>query len=345
MIEITLTPAEVTDLLEAMDDPSTSDKHRVKLLVIRMHVEGAKHGFIAKCLNLHHNTVTNYLKEYLAGRLPAVLEDKSYKPSSSLEPFMACLRCSFAAMPVADTKAAVARIESLTGLKLSESQARRTLHKLGMKYRKAAAIPGQCDAQLQLDFYRQEMLPRLEQAAKGERKVFFVDAAHFVMGAFLGMLWCFTRMFIKSAAGRQRYSVLGAIDSHSQEIISVRTAGNISAPTVVELLDAIHARHPGQAITLILDNARYQHCRLVMEHAAAKDIELLFLPAYSPNLNLIERLWKLTKKKCLNNRYYRTFGEFCAAIDACLDGFAKDDRLELASLMSLNFQFFTSHKS
>lgn len=132
-----------------------------------------------------------------------------------MEPFIACLRCSFAAAPVADVKAAVARIESLTGVRLSESQTRLTPRKIGMKYRKAAAIPGKCDAQMQFDFYQQEMLPRLAEAAKGERKVFFADAAHFVMGAFPGMLWCFGRMFIKTAAGRQRYSALGAIESHS----------------------------------------------------------------------------------------------------------------------------------
>jgi len=345
MIRIELTHAQSSDINEAMDDPSLGDKHRTKLLVIRMHAEGGKNGFIAKCLKLHQNTITNYLKEYREGGLSAVLEDKYYKPSSCIEPFLPCLRCSFQAVPVADVKAAAARIEALTGITLSESQARRTLHKLGMKYRKAAAIPGKCDAQLQFDFFTQEMLPRLEQAAKQERKVFFVDAAHFVMGAFLGMLWCFGRMFIKTSPGRQRYSVLGAIDSHSHELITVRTSGTISASNVTELLNLIRAKHPEIPVTLVMDNARYQHCKEVVAHAGAKDIELLFLPAYSPNLNLIERLWKLTKKKCLTNRFYRTFAEFCTGIDTCLERMQTDYKPELASLLSINFQFFPFHKT
>lgn len=345
MTRIELSQTEIRDIEDAMDDPSLSDKYRTKLLVIRMHSEGAKHGFIAKCLKLHANTVTNYLKEWLDGGLVAVVEDKYYRPSSSIEPFMACLRCSFAAAPVADAKAAVARIEALTGVRLSESQARRTLHKLGMKYRKAAALPGKCDAQLQFDFYQQEMLPRLEEAAKGERKVFFADAAHFVMGAFLGMLWCFGRMLIKTSPGRQRYSVLAAIESHSHEIISVTTDSTVNAVLVIELLDKIRAAHPATPITLILDNARYQRCKEVASHASAKDIELLFLPAYSPNLNLIERLWKLTKKKCLRNRHYRTFTDFRSAIDACLQSMAGNYLAELKSLLTLNFQFFHSHKT
>jgi transposase len=345
MTRIELSLADIKDIEEAMDDPSLSDKHRTKLLVVRMHSEGGKHGFIAKCLKLHANTITNYLKEWSEGGLPAVVEDKYYRPSSAMEPFMACLRCSFAAAPVADAKAAIARIAALTGVTLSESQARRTLRKLGMKYRKTASIPGKCDAQLQFDFFQQEMLPRLEQAGRGERKVFFVDAAHFVMGAFLGMLWCFSRLFIKTSPGRQRYSVLGAIESHSHEIISVTTDGTVSAPLVTQLLDKIRAAHPATPVTLVLDNARYQRCKEVAHHAAAMDIELLYLPAYSPNLNLIERLWKLTKKKCLTNKHYLNFKDFRAAIDHCLDRMADDYLPELQSLLTLNFQLFTSHKT
>lgn len=345
MTRIELSQADIRDIEDAMDDPSLADKVRTKLLVIRMHAEGGKHGFIAKCLKLHPNTITNYLKEWLAGGLPAVVEDNYYRPSSAIEPFMACLRCSFAAAPVADVKAAAARIKALTGIHLSESQARRTLHKLGLKYRKAAAIPGKCDAQLQFDFHRQEMVPRLEAAAEGTRKVFFVDAAHFVMGAFLGMLWCFGRMFIKTSPGRQRHSVLGAIDSHSHQIISVTTDGTVSAALVTALMDKIRAAHPGIPITLILDNARYQRCAEVTGNAQGQDIELLYLPAYSPNLNLIERLWKLTKKKCLTNRHYGTFKDFRTAIDDCLQRMSDDYRDELKSLLTPNFQFFPFHKS
>lgn len=345
MTRIELTQTDVEDIEEAMDDPSLSDKNRIKLLVIRMHSEGAKHGFIAKCLKLHANTITNYLKEWIGGGLTTVLEDKCYRPSSSVEPFLACLRCSFAAAPVADAKAAVARIEVLSGIRLSESQARRTLHKLGMKYRKATSMPGKCDAQLQFNFYQGEMLPRLAQAARGERKVFFMDAAHFVMGAFLGMLWCFGRMFIKTSPGRQRYSVLGAIESHSHEIISVTTDGTVSAALVTQLLDKIRQTHPEVPITLILDNARYQRCKEVAAHAASKEIELLYLPAYSPNLNLIERLWKLTKKKCLTNRHYKNFSDFREAIDSCLQRMSSDYLDDLKRLVTLNFQFFPFHKS
>ena len=88
MIRLKLTDQEIEDIKEALDDPATSDTHKIKLLVIRMHSEGAKHGFIAKCLNLHNNTITNQLKEYQAGKLAAVLENRYYQPTSALEPFI-----------------------------------------------------------------------------------------------------------------------------------------------------------------------------------------------------------------------------------------------------------------
>jgi transposase len=345
MIRLELTDQDLNDIAEALDDPSTPEANKTKLLVIRMHHEGAKHGFIAKVLNLHANTITNHLKEYAKGGLAETLEDRFYRPSSSLEPFVPCLKCSFRAGPVADAKQAVIRIESLTGIRLSESQARRFMKKLGMKIRKACSIPGKADPQLQFEFYTATLLPKLEEAGRGERKVFFVDAAHFVMGAFLGMIWCFTRVLVKTPPGRKRYSVLGAIDSHNQELVSIRTTENINSLSVIALLEKIHEKHPDTEVTLVMDNASYQRAYLVRDRANELGIELLFLPSYSPNLNLIERLWKLTKRRCLTNRYYANFGAFCGAIDKCLVDLSGPLKEELTSLMTLNFQFFQNHKT
>lgn len=345
MIRLELTDRQLTDIGEALDDPATSERIKTKLLVLRMHHGGAKSGFIAKVLNLHANTITNHLKEYAGGGLASVLEDRYYRPSSSLEPFLECLKCSFRAAPVADAKQAVFRIESLAGVRLSESQARRFMKGLGMKIRKACSIPGKADPQLQFVFYTATLLPKLDEAGRGERKVFFVDAAHFVMGAFLGMIWCFARILVKTPPGRKRYSVLGAIDSHSQELVSIRTTGNINSHSVLSLLEKVREKHPGTEVTLVMDNASYQRCHLVRDHAEMLGIELLFLPSFSPNLNLIERLWKLTKRRCLTNRYHADFGGFCGAIDKCLDDLSGPLKAELTSLMSLNFQFFQNHKS
>jgi hypothetical protein len=90
----------------------------------------------------------------------------------------------------------------------------------------------------------------------------------------------------------------------------------------------------------VLDNVRYQKCELVGTLASRLNIELLFLPAYSPNLNLIERLWKFVKKKVLYSKYYSDFGSFKRAISHCLSQTHTTYKKELDSLLTLKFQVF-----
>ena len=185
-----------------------------------------------------------------------------------------------------------------------------------------------------------ELEPRLAEAKKNKRKVFFVDAAHFVLGSFLGYLWCITRIFIPSSSGRKRYNVLGAIDATTHELITVCNDTYINACSVCDLLQKIRNTFGIESpITLVLDNARYQRCALVTELAKKLDIELLFLPSYSPNLNLIERLWKWVKKDCLNCKYYEHFNEFKDSINQSLIKVPQvENKKEMDELLTLNFQ-------
>ena len=186
------------------------------------------------------------------------------------------------------------------------------------------------------------MIPRLELAKKREQLVYFVDAAHFVLGSFLGYLWCVARIFIPASSGRSRYNVLGAIDAVTHQLITVCNDAYINACSVCELLNRIRENAGNKIpITLVLDNARYQRCALVTELAAQLSIELLFLPSYSPNLNLIERLWKCVKKDCLNCKYYEHFSEFKDAINQSLLKVSKpENKKEMDRLLTLYFQLF-----
>ena len=167
----------------------------------------------------------------------------------------------------------------------------------------------------------------------------FVDAAHFVWGPFLGFVWCLVRLFIKAPAGRQRYNVLAALDAVTHKLYRFCNVGYINAESVCALLRQVANAVPGP-VTMVLDNARYQHCALVMDLAKSLRIELLFLPSYSPNLNLIERVWKFVKKECLASRHLTTFAEFTAAIDTCLDQLHGAHKTKMRTLLTLNFQTF-----
>ena len=184
----------------------------------------------------------------------------------------------------------------------------------------------------------EKLQPQIEEARTGKRELLFVDASHFVLAAFLGYLWSFVRIFVKSPSGRQRYNVLGAFNAISHELFTVTNDTYINANSVISLMKQIIEYYAGSAITLVMDNARYQHCKIVMDFAKEHGIELLFLPPYSPNLNLIERLWRYVKKKCLYNKYYPDFASFKSGIDDCISNVGKKYQAELDSLMTLKFQ-------
>ena len=196
--------------------------------------------------------------------------------------------------------------------------------------------------QTQAAFLRDELEPVLSEAQAERCSVFFVDAAHFVQGSFLCCIWCWVRMFVRGASGRRRYNVLGAWNARTRELIRVTNDTRVSSDTMVELLGRIKGPSKGPT-TLVMDNARYQRCKVVEAEAKRLGIGLLFLPSYSPNLNVIERLWKFTKKRALRGKHYADFTAFRAAIDGCLDRISTDHKNELESLMTLKFQTFDTH--
>jgi len=134
--------------------------------------------------------------------------------------------------------------------------------------------------------------------------------------------------------------VLGALNAITHELVMVTNDTYITAESVCELLRRLAMLHLAVPITLVLDNARYQKCSLVSALASQLNIELLYLPAYSPNLNLIERLWKFVKKKVLYSKYYADFYAFRNAITDCLNQTHTTHKQELDSLLTLNFQAF-----
>lgn len=192
----------------------------------------------------------------------------------------------------------------------------------------------------QATFHDTELKPCLEAAEAGEGHVFFVDAAHFVFGTFVCCLWSFTRLFVRAASGRQRFNVLGAWNAVTRQLITVTNTTVVNTETMSELLRKIAAVGLIGPITLVLDNARYQHNAAVKALAEQLGITLLFLPAYSPNLNLIERLWKFIKRRALYGRYHPTFADFQAAIQETLDSLPTTHAEQLKTLMTLNFQRF-----
>ena len=192
----------------------------------------------------------------------------------------------------------------------------------------------------QREFLDNELKPKLDAAVAGQGHVFFVDAAHFVYGTFLCCLWSIARIFVRAASGRQRFNVLGAWNAVTRELITITNTTVVNTDTMCELLRAVARRGLVGPVTLVLDNARYQRNAVVQGLAVELGIVLLFLPSYSPNLNLIERLWRFTKRKAAYGKYHPTFAHFRTAVQDVLDRVPTIHANQLASLMTLNFQEF-----
>ncbi|ABW27599.1 conserved hypothetical protein [Acaryochloris marina MBIC11017] len=197
-----------------------------------------------------------------------------------------------------------------------------------------SSLPEKIEEQEQ--FRQTRLEPLLEEAQRQERLVFFVDAAHFVHRAYLGFLWCLRRIFIPSPSGRQRFNVLGALNA----VTSITNHTYINSHSMCLLLAKLALLDPVIPISVILDNARYQKCQLVTDFAEIVDIELVYLPSYSPHLNLIERLWRFVRKECLYSKYYSDFHSFKGAIQQCIDQCNTEHKAKLTSLLSLKFQSF-----
>ena len=201
-------------------------------------------------------------------------------------------------------------------------------------------IPVKANIEAQETFKTEILEPLVEQAQTEKVYLFFVDAAHFVLSPFLGYLYSLRVRFIKAASGRQRFSVLGALNAITKEVVTITDHGYINAVSVCELLKKLHDQFRCLPIVVIMDNARYQRCALVEEKALELGIRIIFLPPYSPNLNLIERLWKFVKKKVLYNQYYPLYEQFHKAISNCLEQTGTTYKQDLDTLLVAKFQSF-----
>jgi transposase len=317
--------------------------------VLYLKSQAVAHQEICRLCRISEPTLVTYLKHYQAGGIEQLKQFGYPGLSSELDQHTSTLETYFKAHPPRTTAEAQQAIKEQTGIERSPTQVRAFMKRLGLKCRKVGFVPGQAtnpDKQTEQETFKTEQLePRLAEAQAGQRRVLFLDAAHFVLGAYLSMVWCFTRLFIASPSGRQRFNVLAAVDAVTKEIFTVTNETYIHAESVCLLLTKIATRYAGEMITIVLDNARYQKCELVLRHAAAlKNIELLYLPSYSPHLNLIERLWRFVRHECLYSKYYPKFDGFKQALTDCIQNAQTKHRDELETLLSWNFQSFAKVK-
>ena len=145
--------------------------------------------------------------------------------------------------------------------------------------------------------------------------VYFLDGSHPTYNSHAGYGWIAVgkRFTIKSQDGRKRINLMGAYEPKTCEVIVIEYE-TLNQESMIDFLIILKKRNPVKRIHIIWDNASYQLANSVKEKAKELGIKLIYLPGYSPNLNLIERYWGFMKKKVLVNQYYETFDKFKEAI-------------------------------
>jgi transposase len=172
--------------------------------------------------------------------------------------------------------------------------------------------------------------------------VLFLDPAHQVHNVDNSYCWQLKgkseTKTVPSNSGRERLTVIGAINPDTYKPTILTTEDNCDGQMMTIFLGEVRKDYPkAKTIYIFLDNAKYNHSNLVTAEAKQLGIVLLFLPPYSPNLNLIERLWKFMKKKVKANKYYKTFKEFTSAIHDFFKNISQY-KTELKTLLTLSFE-------
>ena len=346
MIILELTEKQLDELYDEMLS-NTSSLARKKCLIIYLRAKGYSRCEIADIARVDEDTVTNHVKIFADSGLSGLLKANYYQPKSQLEPYVEQLKKLFEQNPPHTVNHAIELIFEQTGVRLKHSACQAFLKKIGMKCRRCGLVPGKANddkeqQKAQQEFHDQKLQPRLDEAKQGKRTVLFVDAAHFVMGAFLGMVWCFTRLLLPSASGRKRHNVLGAYNPITHEAITVTNDTYINQWVFGESLDIVQAPMRGPTAPSLWCWTTPDTIVPVCCRQGQRTGHRTPLPAcLSPNLNLTGRLWRSVKKQALYSIHYDKFEKFKKSIDTCIAELSTRFKANMQTLMTMKFQLFS----
>ena len=212
------------------------------------------------------------------------------------------------------------------------------LHRLGYSYKQTTAVPCEADAAKQKAFLTDTLAPLLAQAEAGQTVLYYADAAHPTHNTRATHVWTQTgqQRPLLTVSGRERVNLNAAVNAFAPTQLHLDETDCVNAQSTRRLYEKLLAAHPEGPVHVICDNARYYKNRELTAWLATTRLVQVFLPPYSPNLNLIERFWKFLRQKIINTAFYRTKGQFKEAV---LHFFTRLDEYgpELASLLTRKF--------
>lgn len=301
------------EMHRACKDKRTADKIKAIILLAK----GWTYSEIKEVLLLDERTLNRYKKLYKKGGIDAIVENNYqggfYKLSDNqidqLQKTLETKLFSTASEVCLYVKKAFKIIYTPQGMV-------KTLHRLGYSYKKTRAVPGKADIDKQKRFVAG--YKKLRKSLSCNEKIVFMDGTHPTHNMIPGYAWIKTgtEKTIRCNDGRKRLNIIGYYDPQNQDLL-VKDYITLNAEAVIMSLKELQNRYKDfKRIYVVLDNARYHHSKFVKEYIKGTNITFIWLPAYSPNLNLIERVWYLFKKDVIYNQYYEKFVDFH---EACMN--------------------------
>lgn len=334
MKKIHLTPEEKA-CLEAQHQTCENGKARDRIKAILLRSEFWTVSQISQALRLHQSTVIRHIQEYASGKL----KNESGGSQSRLSQ--------------EQTQELIAHLEEHTyhhnheiilyvkerwGIFFTVPGMHKWLHRNGFSYKKAKGLPHKSDPELQKQFVAE--YEALKQKVGDDEPILFMDSVHPTQATKLSYGWIKTgkTKHVGTTASRTRLNIVGAIQLGELSKAITEQYETINGESIINFMNKIRAQHDSKTVHLILDKAGYHRSALVAEHAEKLDIKLHFLPPYSPNLNPIERLWKVMNEKVRNNRLFKSAKDFKEAINYFFDTILPSIGGSLDQRINDNFQ-------
>lgn len=335
-----LSPSQERELKEAhRRERETRYTDRIRSI---LHLSnGLNYEEVAEILFCDPRSIRRNEARYFEGGLESLLSDDRGGSSSKLsESQVELLRVELKAKVYRTTKEIRSLIFEKFGVKYSLSAVYAVLIRMGFVYKKPKVVPAKGDREAQIEFSK-KVEGLLEDMCDNDA-MYYVDGVHpqYATSVTYGWIEKGTDVEFTAQTGRKRVNINGALNANTHEII-VDEQPTLNAQAFIALMQRLETINEcAEVIYIILDNARYYRNKMVLEYVNTSRIELLFLPAYSPNLNLIERVWKFLKNNLLYNRYFESFALFKQEILDFLTTAHIEFSDELESLLARNFQYF-----
>ena len=308
---------------------------RIKAILLRS--EGWTVPQISQALRLHQSTIIKHIQEYkTAGKLTNKSGgSESHLTDEETQELIAHLEEN----TYAHNHQIVLYIKEHFGVTYTVAGLHKWLHRNGFSYKKPTGLPHKADAELQQQFVAE--YNQLKQDIGEKEPILFMDSVHPTQATKLAYGWIRTgkTKHVETTASPTRLNIIGAIQlGHISKAITSQYE-TINAESIMDFMNKIRVQYSTKnTVHLILGKPGYHRSFLVAEHAEKLNIKLHFLPPYSPNLNPIERLWKVMNEQVRNNRFFKGAKDFKETINGFFDKILPSIRNNLNDRINDNFQ-------